>query len=157
LERIGKMSLAPNGNGALFEAVSTNNEVKAVIESVEYVQIIGVDNVLNKILDPIYIGFTIKKDLQAAMKSCIKRDVKEPVGVIVKKNKKYEIVEYSELSDIEASKMDPKTGQLMFNLGNILIFLLKADKLLELCSNKDTLNSLYHKAVKKIPYWDPSQ
>ncbi len=63
LERIGKMSLAPNGNGALFEAVATNSEVKAVIEGVEYVQIIGVDNVINKLLDPIYIGFTIKKNL----------------------------------------------------------------------------------------------
>lgn len=53
--------------------------------------------------------------------------------------------------------MDPKTGQLMFNLGNILIFLLKADILLELCNNKETMNSLYHKAVKKIPYWDSHQ
>lgn len=44
------------------------------------------------------------------MKSCIKRDVKEPVGVIVKRNKKYEIIEYTELSEKEASAMDPKTG-----------------------------------------------
>ncbi len=88
------------------------------------------------------------------MKSCIKRDIKEPVGVICKRDKKYEIVEYSELTDAEASKIDPKTSQLMFNLGNILIFLLKADKLLELCNNKETMNSLYHKATKKVPYWD---
>jgi UDP-N-acetylglucosamine pyrophosphorylase len=34
------------------------------------------------------------------MKSCVKRDAKEPVGVVVKKNKKYDIVEYSELMDV---------------------------------------------------------
>jgi UDP-N-acetylglucosamine pyrophosphorylase len=33
------------------------------------------------------------------MKSCPKRDAKEPVGVVVKRDGKYDIVEYSELSD----------------------------------------------------------
>lgn len=42
----------------------------------------------------------------------------------------------------------------MFNLGNILIFILKTDKLLDLCQNSDELNKLYHRATKKIPYWD---
>lgn len=36
------------------------------------------------------------------MKSCIKRDWKEPVGVVVKKNSKYDIVEYSELTEEQA-------------------------------------------------------
>jgi UDP-N-acetylglucosamine pyrophosphorylase len=33
------------------------------------------------------------------MKSCEKRDAKEPVGVVCKKNQKYDIVEYSELNE----------------------------------------------------------
>jgi UDP-N-acetylglucosamine/UDP-N-acetylgalactosamine diphosphorylase len=88
------------------------------------------------------------------MKSCVKRDAKEPVGVVVKKDGKYDIVEYSELSDADANRLDPKTKELKFNLGNILIFILKADKLLELCNNTQTLNKLYHKAFKKVGYWD---
>ena len=32
------------------------------------------------------------------MKSCIKRDANEAVGVLVKKNNKFDIVEYSELT-----------------------------------------------------------
>ena len=62
------------------------------------------DNVLNRILDPVYIGFAVAKGLQAAMKSCVKRDAKEPVGVVVKRRDaetgmaKYDIVEYSEIS-----------------------------------------------------------
>lgn len=54
---------------------------------------------MNKILDPVFIGYTVKHNFEATMKSCVKRDAKEPVGVIVKKNGKYEVVEYSELSD----------------------------------------------------------
>ena len=57
---------------------------------------------LNKVLDPLYIGFTIDKDLQAAMKSCIKRDAREPVGVVVKRDGRYDIVEYSEISERDA-------------------------------------------------------
>ncbi len=67
------------------------------------------------------------------MKSCIKRDAKEPVGVVVKKDGKYDIVEYSEISEQDVNAVNDKTKELKFNLGNILIFILKADKLLELC------------------------
>src|SRR5438105_3295509 len=88
------------------------------------------------------------------MKSCIKRDAKEPVGVVVKKNGKYDIVEYSEITEEDANAVDKSTGELKFNLGNILIFMLSSKKLLELANNVETMNKLYHKAHKKIPHWD---
>lgn len=112
-----------------------------MLQTVEYVQIIGVDNVLNRILDPVYIGFTVAKNLDAAMKSCVKRDAKEPVGVLVKKaGGKYDIIEYSEISEADTTAVVPETGELKFNLGNILVFILKAEKLLDLASNSDTMN-----------------
>lgn len=67
--------MAPNGNGGVFEAVSLNHEIQKVIKNVEYIQIQGVDNVLGKILDPIFIGISVKKEISAAMKTCIKKDV----------------------------------------------------------------------------------
>lgn len=60
MEEPHRISIGPNGNGALFDAVQRNPEVKSVIESVKYVQVIGVDNVLNRLLDPIYIGFAVQ-------------------------------------------------------------------------------------------------
>ncbi len=99
----------------------------------------------------------MKHDLQAAMKSCIKRDAKEPVGVVVKKDVKYDFVEYSEISERDATAVDPETGELKFNLGNILIFILRAEKLIELANNVETMNKLYHKAFKKIPHWDEKE
>lgn len=47
-----------------------------------------------------------------------------------------------------------ESGELKYRLGNILVFMLKTDKLLELCNNSETMNQLYHKAIKKIPYYD---
>jgi UDP-N-acetylglucosamine pyrophosphorylase len=58
-----KIVMAPNGNGAVFAAVDENPKVKKIISEVDYVQVIGVDNVLNRILDPVYIGFAVKNNL----------------------------------------------------------------------------------------------
>ena len=61
----------------------------------EYVQIIGVDNAINKVLDPIQVGFTASEKLLCSVKACAKRDAAEKVGVIGKKNGFYNILEYS--------------------------------------------------------------
>ena len=63
LEDKHKINLGPNGNGALFDSLANNPSVKDIISQTDYVQIIGVDNVLNRILDPVYIGFAIAKNL----------------------------------------------------------------------------------------------
>lgn len=63
--------------------------------------------------------------------------------MIVKKFKKYEIVEYTELTEQEAGSMDNKTGALMFNLGNVMMFILKAETFLSFCESKEVMNSLY--------------
>lgn len=127
-----ELQLSPNGNGGFFEAVNTNRIVKSHIQKTEYVQVIGVDNVLNKILDPLQIGFMATRGLEASLKCCGKRDPSEKVGVVLKKNGKYDIVEYSELSEEQASRQ-ADDGSLYFELGSILIFVLSTKKLLALC------------------------
>ena len=90
--------MAPNGNGALFDSIKNNAMVKEIIQGLEYVQVIGVDNVLNRILDPLQVGFMAEKQLEASLKVCVKCDAAEKVGVVCKNNGKYDIVEYTELS-----------------------------------------------------------
>ena len=63
MEDRARLVMAPNGNGALFDAVNRNPMVKGILEGVEYVQVIGVDNVLNRILDPLYVGFAAHNKL----------------------------------------------------------------------------------------------
>ena len=53
-----EMCLAPNGFGGVLDGIQRSPEaVQARIET-EFVQIIGIDNVMNHVLDPIQIGFT---------------------------------------------------------------------------------------------------
>jgi UDP-N-acetylglucosamine/UDP-N-acetylgalactosamine diphosphorylase len=148
-----EVQLAPNGNGALFESISTNRLVKGHIQSADYVQVIGVDNVLNKIMDPLQVGFTAVKGLEASLKCCVKRSPDEKVGVVCQRNGKYDIVEYSELPKEDAERTD-ENGDLYLDLGSILIFMLSSKKLIKLSSDTATLNKLYHKAFKKIEQWD---
>ena len=63
-------------------------------------------------------------------------------------------MEYSEISQTDVNAINEATGELKFNLGNILVFILSSQKLLELASNSATLNALYHKAFKKYAYLD---
>ena len=67
------------------------------------------------------------------MKTCVKRDPAEKVGVVCKKNGKYDIIEYSELNEEQANRTKPGSDELFFELGNILIFMLSSSKLLQLC------------------------
>jgi len=60
----------------------------------------------------------------------VKRSPDEPVGVLCKKNGKYDVVEYSELSNELAARRAPGSNSLYFELGNILMFMLSSKKLL---------------------------
>ena len=53
MQSASSLKLAPNGNGALFDSLKNNREVQGLIATLEYVQIIGVDNAHNKVLDPV--------------------------------------------------------------------------------------------------------
>jgi UDP-N-acetylglucosamine/UDP-N-acetylgalactosamine diphosphorylase len=107
------IKLAPNGNGALFDSIKTRGDLRKFIGTLEYLQVIGVDNAINKILDPIQIGYTKVNNLEASLKCCPKRSPEEKVGVVATKDDKYAIVEYSDLSGnhMNARKED---GSLQF-------------------------------------------
>ena len=92
------IQLGPNGNGALFDSINNNPVVQNHIKNVDFVQVIGVDNVLNKIMDPIQVGYQHQNKLDATLKVLVKRSPDEKVGVVCKKNGMFDIVEYSELS-----------------------------------------------------------
>lgn len=97
LKSYHEMQMAPNGNGALFAAIRSNQQVSSMLALFEYVQIIGVDNALNKVLDPIQIGYTHHHKLQTSLKAVEKTEPGERVGAIGMKNGKYNLIEYSDL------------------------------------------------------------
>lgn len=122
----------------------------------EYVQVIGIDNVLNKVLDPIQVGYTASKDLLCSMKAVAKRDASEKVGVVAKKNGLYHILEYSEIpEDLAAEKQSD--GTLSLKHGSILVFMINTKYLLDLVMQRQGVKqkTLYHKAFKKVEHVDP--
>ena len=115
------------------------------------------DNVLNKVLDPVHVGFTIDKDLECSLKSCEKRDAGEKVGVIGKKDGKYSIIEYSELSDQIRNEKEEDGKTLKYRQGHICVFVCSAPFLLQQASaSLDDMSALYHRAFKKISHADPT-
>ena len=154
MKQVHEVQLAPNGNGAIFEAIRSNMKVQNLIRSMDFVQVIGVDKILNRILDPTNLGFASIKDLDCSTKVLPKASPEEKVGVLCYRNGKPDIVEYLELTKEQSEKKYPDDpDRLYFDLGNILIFMFKAEKLLELCQGK--IDNLYHKAFKKIEHLCP--
>lgn len=92
-----EMQLSPNGNGALLDSIMSNYLCTELAKTLSYLQVIGVDNVLNKLLDPVFIGWTAQRQLKASMKAVAKTRPEEKVGVMAMKNNRYNIVEYSEI------------------------------------------------------------
>jgi UDP-N-acetylglucosamine/UDP-N-acetylgalactosamine diphosphorylase len=61
--------------------------------------VIGVDNAIGKVLDPVFVGYASTNQYQAVMKTVEREAENEPVGLVVQKNGVTEVVEYSELPD----------------------------------------------------------
>ncbi len=72
MEKAARISLTPNGNGGIF-AYLLEAESKFFPEmqshGVEYLQIIGVDNVLNRLLDPVQVGLAVSRDAGCVIKT----------------------------------------------------------------------------------------
>jgi len=77
--------------------------------------------------------------------------------VIGKRDGKYDMVEYSELSEAMANETLADGQTLRFNQGSILVFCVRSDFLMELATGSGggaDPTSLYHRASKKITHFD---
>jgi len=60
LEEKGRISLTPNGNGGWFSSLQRNGMIAEMKENgIEWLNVFSVDNVLQNIGDPVFIGATI--------------------------------------------------------------------------------------------------
>ena len=82
----------------------------------------------------------------------LKNSPTERVGIVCRKAGKYEVVEYSELSDVIANMRDAQ-GNLVFGAGFICNLWCTVEFLRTKC-NPASLPLLYHIAHKAIPYYD---
>lgn len=150
LSEKGKIALSPNGNGGWFRSMiraGLVDEMKA--KGIEYLTAFSVDNVLQKINDPAFVGATVLSDADIGAKVVRKADEREKVGVLCLEDGKPSIVEYYEMTD-EMAELKDENGNLAYAFGVILNYMFKLDKLIELAGKDMPL----HIVKKKIPYID---
>lgn len=118
---------------------------------VKHVHAYCVDNCLVKVADPVFIGYAASKEVDVATKVVRKRNAKEPVGLILQKNGKPDVVEYSEIDEETAEAKDSK-DLLKFRAANIVNHYYSYAFLESIPQWMHKLP--HHVARKKIPYID---
>lgn len=89
--------------------------------NIEHIHAYCVDNSLVKVADPVFIGFSAAKDVDIATKVVRKRSANESVGLILLKDGKPDVVEYSEIGKDTAEAKDPKHPEVLkFRAANIV-------------------------------------
>jgi len=151
LENKGKVAVAPDGNGGIYQALIGSGVVQDMSKrGIKHVHAYCVDNCLVRVADPTFIGFSAEKDVEIATKVVRKRNAAESVGLIMQKNGKPAVVEYSEIDKELAEAKDSKDGELLkFRAANIVNHYYSF-RFLE--SIPDWAHKLpHHVAKKKIP------
>ena len=116
-------------------------------EGIEWLNVFAVDNVLQRIADPCFIGATIQRGCVVGSKVVRKNAPDEKVGVMCLEDGRPSIVEYYELTDELMNAKDEK-GDPAYNYGVILNYLFKVQDLEKIMEEKMPL----HIVEKKIPY-----
>ena len=146
----GTISTAPNGNGGWYASMAKTGMLKVVQEAkIEWLNVFAVDNVLQRIADPCFIGAVIDSGKVSGAKVVAKAAPEEKVRVLCLEDGRPSIVEYYEMTD-EMIHRREADGTLSYNYGVILNYLFRVDKLNKTLSVKLPL----HRAFKKIKYMD---
>ncbi|KAM4719262.1 UDP-N-acetylhexosamine pyrophosphorylase-like protein 1 isoform 2-T2 [Anableps anableps] len=131
LEGKGKIAMAPDGNGGLYQALVDNDVLEDMKRrGVEYVHVYCVDNIL-----------VVEKAHPA-----------EPVGVVCRVGGVPQVVEYSEIRP-ETAQLRGPAGELVYSAGNICNHFFTRSFLQDVAEKfKEQLKQ--HVALKKVPFVD---
>lgn len=150
LEEKDRISTSPNGNGGWFISLVNAGLLETIAKlGVEWLNVFAVDNVLQKIADPVFVGAVLESGSVCGAKVVAKADPNERVGVLCLEDGKPSIVEYYEMTDEIIHSRD-KDGKLLYNYGVILNYLFRVDVLKKMLSE----HLPTHIVEKKIPYMD---
>ncbi|MBO4458607.1 MAG: UTP--glucose-1-phosphate uridylyltransferase [Butyrivibrio sp.] len=150
MEGKARISTSPNGNAGWYSSLLKAGLRDVILkEGIEWIDIFAVDNVLQRIADPCFVGATVDAKVSCGAKVVRKNAPDEKVGVMCLEDGKPSIVEYYDLSQ---EMMDAKdaNGDPAYNYGVILNYLFNEKALYEIAQKELPL----HVVEKKIPYID---
>jgi UDP-N-acetylglucosamine/UDP-N-acetylgalactosamine diphosphorylase len=152
LREKNRVFLNPTGHGGTFNTLADSGALLWLKElGVQEIFYFQVDNVLVKVLDPVFLGYHGARRCEMSSKCVMKRGMWEKIGVFVIEDGTPTVVEYSELSTIELSD-----GSQIEDLraGSIAIHIINVDFALKITAGQ--LNLPLHVAHKAIPHVDRS-
>lgn len=148
MEEKWKISTSPNGNGGWYSSMHKWGVAqKAMADGVEWLNVFSVDNVLQRIADPCFVGAVIANNCAAGTKVVRKCSPDEKVGVVCLEDGKPSIIEYYELTD-ELMNAKDENGDPAYYFGVILNYLFRVADLEKIREK----NLPLHIVEKKIPY-----
>lgn len=146
LESPGKVLKSPNGNGGLFSSLKEKNIFKDMRKrGIKWIFICGIDNVLVKMADPYFLGFTRKNNYTASAKSFLKRDAGEKAGVFCYKEGKPYVIEYTEIPK-EYAELKDESGSFVYGDTNVLNYIFDID----VAENIANVGLPYHTQIKSV-------
>lgn len=150
MESQTEVAMSPNGNGGWFSSMINAGLLSDIKErGIEWINVFAVDNCLQRIADPMFVGATIAYGCESGAKVVRKAAPDERVGVLCTEDGKPSIAEYYEMTE-EMSTARKENGDLKYGFGVILNYLFSEKKLEQIADARMPI----HVVEKKIPYMD---
>ena len=149
MESQTEVAMSPNGNGGWFSSMVNAGLLSDIKErGIEWINVFAVDNCLQRIADPMFVGATIAYGCESGAK-VVRKAPDERVGVLCTEDGKPSIAEYYEMTE-EMATARKENGDLKYGFGVILNYLFSEKKLEQIADARMPI----HVVEKKIPYMD---
>lgn len=136
------------GSGAVFEALSKNDALRPMKrKGIQYIFFYNTNNLLVKVADPVFIGYTVAKEADFGVKIINRVSVEEKVNLLCNVDRSFKTVLWNELPENKNSV--DATDNLLFDSVDTGIYVMKLDVVLSVVDNLN--NYPYHIRAVKTP------
>ena len=151
LESKNRIATSPNGNGGWYTSLLNNKDAKQMLEDlgIKWINVFNVDNVLQKMADPVFVGATIAGGYEMGSKVIRKNDPYEKLGVMCNKNGHPSVIEYIDLTE-EMAHLKNENGERVYNFGAFMNYLFSVEMLNRTKNEKLPI----HVVTKKVEHID---
>ena len=136
---------ASNGNGNVFKSMKECGIIEELEKNnIAWVSFGGIDNILLKNADPLFLGLAIDKKQEVASKTIFKQTPLENTAVYCKKYGKPAILDYADIN-LEISNLKNEEGIYLYREANMLSHIMSISAIKKVAD----IELPYHRAHKK--------